>query len=81
MIRYLLAFIFGVFISQIYGCGNGPKVKVYISDPTQNGMEFYDENTGEKGFVPYSQTTNFIAFDETDAQALFEYCNLNKTNQ
>lgn len=74
----LLSFLSGLLLCFIADCGNGPKVRVYVSDPASNGMEYYDETTGEKGFVTYDKTDKFIAFSETDAQTLFDYCGLGK---
>jgi len=71
-------FLSGVALLCIASCGNGPKVTVYLSDPANGGMEFYDEHTGQKGFIPYSETEKFIAFNQADASTLFNYCRLGK---
>jgi len=62
----------------LYSCGNGPKVTVYVSDPNNLGMEYYNETTGAQGFVGYSVTDKFICFNPTDASTLFNYCGLGK---
>lgn len=74
----ILAFLCGFGVAMIQACGNGPKLTVYISDPTNNGMEFFNERTGEKGFVKYEETEKFIAFTPADAQMMFDYCGLGK---
>lgn len=68
----------GIVLCTIASCGSGPKITVYLSDPANGGMEFYNENTGEKGFVDYSKTEKFVAMTPTDAQTLFNYCGLGK---
>lgn len=73
-----MGFLSGVSLLMIANCGNGPKVRVYLSDPANGGMEFHDETSGEDGFVPYSQTDKFVALSQADAQTLFNYCGLGK---
>lgn len=73
-----ITFLSGIAMCLVASCGNGPKVRVYLSDPASGGMEYYDEVTGEKGFVPYSDTEKFIAFNQQDAATLFNYCGLGK---
>lgn len=73
-----MAFLSGALISQAAGCGSGPKITVYLSDPSQGGMEYFDENSGVKGFVNYSETDKFICMNKADAQTLYNYCGLGK---
>jgi hypothetical protein len=73
-----MAFLSGILMCLVASCGNGPKVRVYLSDPGSGGMEYYDENTGERGFVSYADTDKFIAFSQADATTLFNYCGLGK---
>jgi hypothetical protein len=56
------------------GCAHGPKVTVFVSDPGKGGMEFANQATGAKGFVPYSATEKFIALTPQDAETLLNYC-------
>lgn len=74
----VVAFALGMMTCSLYGCGAGPKVTVYISDPSQGGMQFYNENTGQSGFVAYSETDKFVAFNPADAQMLIDYCKLSQ---
>lgn len=67
-------FLTGFLTAHLMGCGNGPKVMVEVSDPDNQGMETYDEKTGKKGFVPYSQTKNHICFPPADFNTLLDYC-------
>jgi hypothetical protein len=71
-------FLLGATSTQVAGCGSGPKIIAYLSDPQANGMEFYNENTGEKGFVNYSETDKFVCMNKADAQTLYNYCGLGK---
>jgi hypothetical protein len=73
-----MAFLSGGLVTQISGCGSGPKIIAYLSDPQAGGMEFYNENTGEKGFVTYSETDKFVCMNKADAQTLYNYCGLGK---
>jgi len=70
----LASFVSGFILALVVSCGKGPKVTVYISDPDANGMEYYNENTGTSGFVPYSSTDKFFCLNETDTQTLLNYC-------
>ncbi len=74
MLRRLFLTLFLAFIS---GCGNGPKVSVYLSNPEVGGMDFYDPNAGHGGFVPYSATDKFVCFTPPDAQTLVSACGIN----
>lgn len=71
-------FLSGALIMALVSCGNGPKVTIYLSDPANGGMEYYNEVTGVKGFVAYSATDKFIAMTQADAETLFNYCGLGK---
>lgn len=71
----LLTFSLGLALGLLPHCGGegGPKVKVYISHPDQNGMAFYDEKTTETGFVDYKLTDKFICLHPDEAQTVMEY--------
>lgn len=58
-------------------CGNGPKVKVCVSDPAAGGFDCYDENSGKSSFIAYQDSDKYVAFDPSDAQALLNYCSQN----
>ena len=58
---------------ELVACANGPKVTVYVSNPAKGGMDFADEKTNVKGFVPYSSTDKFIALTPQDAETLLNY--------
>lgn len=73
-----MGFLSGLSLCFISSCGNGPKVIVYISDPTRLGMEYYNENTGQGGFVPYSETDKFVCLNQTDMNAMLNYCGVKK---
>jgi hypothetical protein len=62
-------------------CSNGPKVRIEISTPAQGGVAWYDENTGQSGFTPYSQTDKHVCFTPTDLQTLMDYCGLSGSPQ
>lgn len=64
--------------SGVGSCANGPKVTVYLSDPAMSGMEFYNQNTKQSGFVNYSDTDKFVCFNPNDAQTLLNYCAVSK---
>lgn len=55
-------------------CANGPRVTVYVADPPNNQFESYNEQTGAKTIVPWSQGNKFICLSPTDAQTLLNYC-------
>lgn len=60
-------------------CQTGPKVTVYISNPARGGMDFSNNLTGEKGFVPYSKTDKYVALTPTDAETLLNWCEVSRT--
>lgn len=60
---------------------SGPLLKVYLSDPTIGGMDFYDEKTGKSGFVYYSDTDKFICLDQVDTQTLLNYCGIKQPQE
>ena len=70
------SFLLGFSICFIASCGSGPKVTVYLSHADANGMDYYNENTDESGFIKYSDTDKFVCFNQADAQTLFNYCSL-----
>lgn len=72
--KLVCAFIVGLTISHLSGCGSGPKVTVYLSDPAQGGMQYYNELNGQRGFVKYDVTDKFVCFTQTDASAILNYC-------
>lgn len=51
---------------------DGPQITIYISDPAKSGMDY--ATTSSKGFVPYSQTDNFVCLSPSDERTLLEYC-------
>lgn len=65
-------------IIALQSCENGPKVTVYVSDPAHEGMEYYNENTGQKGFIAYPLTDKFICFNQTDFNELLNFCHVKK---
>lgn len=81
MTRFCVGLLMGLlWIPFQFSCdGSGPHVTVYISDPASGGMQYYDAQ-GNKGFVPYSVTSNFIALSPTDAEIIFNYCGLSSKN-
>jgi hypothetical protein len=76
--KQILAFFSGACFSCIVACGDGPQVTVYLSDPGAQGMQFYNERTGEKGSVGYDQTDKFVCFNPQDTQQLMNYCGLGR---
>jgi hypothetical protein len=66
----------GFMMAFLLNCGSGPQITVYVSDPSISGMEFYNEKTGDQGFVPYSQTDKFFCLNQADTQTLLNYCGI-----
>jgi hypothetical protein len=62
----------------LLSCHNGPHVRTYTSYVDKGGMDYYDERTNEKGFVPYSNTDKFTCFDPEDLQTVLNYCGAKK---
>lgn len=61
------------FMSVLSCKGKGPQVTVYISNPGSGGMDFYDEATGDKGFVPYANTDNLVCLNQVDLTSILDY--------
>lgn len=76
--RHTLAFVSGFLVALMISCGAGPKLRIYLSDPARLGMEYYDETSGQSGFVNYSETEKFICLNQPDANALLSYCGVKK---
>lgn len=75
LITWLTGFLSCVALVSIESCKHqGPKVVVYLSEPTRNGMEFYNEENGQRGFIDYAQTDKFVCLNQVDMQAMFYYC-------
>lgn len=55
-------------------CNHGPELTVYISNPEKNGMDWSDEHSGKKGFIPYSETDKFVCMGSSDMGTLMNYC-------
>lgn len=54
----------------------GPQVTVYVSDPYEAGMEFFDQITQKGGFLAYSFTDKFECLNPNDEQTLLTYCGI-----
>ena len=74
LLTWFVGCLSGIALLTIGSCGHGPLVTVYISDPSREGMEFYNEKTGATGFVEYSQTDKFVCLNQVDMQAYLNYC-------
>lgn len=74
----LPGFLSGVLFCLITSCAGGPKIRIYLSDPKANGMEYYDETTGASGFVNYGDTEKFICTTPDDFQRILTYCGVKK---
>jgi hypothetical protein len=74
-----MGFLSGITLCLVTSCQhNGPKVTVYISDPKNGGMEFYNEVTNQSGFVTYDQTDKFVCLNQDDLAAVLNYCGVKR---
>lgn len=61
------------------GCGSGgPKVKVCISDPANNGMSCYDKATETKSFIDFAGTENYVCLPPGDLKTVLDFCKQQK---
>lgn len=64
--------------SLLFSCAHtnkGPLVDVWVSAPKAKG--FYGvKASGKDGYLQYSKSENFVAFDPDDAEAIFKHCKL-----
>ena len=59
---------------SLCGCAHGPKVAVCVSDPASMGFQCYDARTGQRYFLSYQDSENYVSFSPTDARTLMNYC-------
>jgi len=66
--KFLL--LISVFLLTACNGSTGPNVKLYVSDPSQNGLVRKQANE----IIPYSASKGYIALSASDAEALLNYC-------
>jgi hypothetical protein len=57
----------------LFGCGSGPKIDICVSDPANSGFQCVNKK-GKSYFLPYDQSSNWLALSPDDAELLFNYC-------
>lgn len=73
-LKWLL--ILSITVLSLHACKDtpeGPKVTVYISSPGSGGMDYYDAEGNEGGFVTYAETDHFICMKPADANRVIRF--------
>lgn len=64
-------------VSLFSGCKHGPLVDVCLSFPEKSGFVCVDKGQ-QSYFLPYEQSSKYVAFSPDDAQLLIQSCGMGK---